>query len=360
MTLIAELEDKAHHTDSERDAFKVELNKHRQIVNEQIRTIESLSIEKQAWSMDKENMIREHTLETGNLRRQVARLKEEVKALQNTAIPNIQASTYISDFDLDGMIDDTDFWGNDQFLSSANAASANTPRAEQLQVKPEPKELTLASRRNHSSSMLNEEEKPAASGVLLMVSLTRSHITMNASNLALYRFFSLVHLLPLVAQPLPTPQFQSCPKTSELLLLQFSIQSSRTLVFHPMLSWNNLVSISPLDLPLTPSGMRHLHQKRLSPTPNSLACLQEPSPLSLNISALVQPNSRKSNSSSLLTRPLTPVLPLITFVQTLICRIMTLQEPLVGVVIFKTVLPIYVKLRKVKAVPLKCTRAHSS
>jgi hypothetical protein len=120
---------------------------------------------------EKEEMIRKHTLETADLRKKNAILVEKVQNIETPTLSATSSSTAFTtnDFaDLDGsFMDSFNFDFGDQLETKSNTSL--------VPVKKEPR------------LSISDDDKPAASSLLLIVSLTSSlpsnHLTSVASSL---------------------------------------------------------------------------------------------------------------------------------------------------------------------------------
>ncbi|KAH6670096.1 hypothetical protein B0J14DRAFT_111409 [Halenospora varia] len=114
--------------------------------------------------MEKEEMVRSHTLETGDLRKKVSVLTEHVQRLESTAMSAAPSSQgFATDYaDIEGLTMDS-AWDNISFLDDF---------AVENQVKIE-NALVPAKKEN---SLLSEPEKPAAQGLLLMLLLVGAFV----------------------------------------------------------------------------------------------------------------------------------------------------------------------------------------
>jgi hypothetical protein len=119
--------------------------------------------------MEKEEMLRVHTIETGDLRKKVSVLTEHAQKLELSvsALPSSSGFTEYSE--IDNLTMDGGAWDNMSFL---NAFSEPEIKAEQAVV-PAKKNIELA---------LSEPEKPAANGLLLILLLVGAFVASKGSS----------------------------------------------------------------------------------------------------------------------------------------------------------------------------------
>ncbi|RDW84427.1 hypothetical protein BP6252_02017 [Coleophoma cylindrospora] len=120
--------------------------------------------------LEKEEMVRAHTLETGDLRKKVSVLTEHMSKLESSTMSTVPSSTgFATDFaDIDSLTMDG-AWDNISFLNDYPVeAEVKVENA----VVPAKKEATL----------LSEPEKPAAQGLLLMLLLFGAFVASKGSS----------------------------------------------------------------------------------------------------------------------------------------------------------------------------------
>jgi hypothetical protein len=110
--------------------------------------------------LEKEEMVRTHTIESGDLRKKVSVLTEHIQRLEVTPIASAPApSGFANDYaDIDSLTMDG-AWDNISFLNDFSSDA-------EVKV-----ETSLVPAKKSESSLLNEPEKPAAQGLLLMLLL---------------------------------------------------------------------------------------------------------------------------------------------------------------------------------------------
>lgn len=121
--------------------------------------------------MEKEEMLRVHTLETGDLRKKVSVLTEAVQRLESAPVNNVSHSHgFSNDYtDIDSLTMDS-AWDNISFLNDFAA-------------EPEVKiENTLVPLKKPENSLLSDSEKPAAQGLLLMLLLFGAFVASKGSS----------------------------------------------------------------------------------------------------------------------------------------------------------------------------------
>lgn len=114
--------------------------------------------------MEKEEMLRAHTIETGELRKKVSVLSEHVTKLEGAALAQPQQQQgFPSDFaDIDSLTMDG-AWDGISFLH--DFPNSPTIKAEN------PSQALTVSKSGDSSAVLSDADKPAAQGLLLMLLL---------------------------------------------------------------------------------------------------------------------------------------------------------------------------------------------
>ena len=121
--------------------------------------------------MEKEEMIRAHTIESGDLRKKVSVLTDHIGRLESTAMSAQPSSTgYTADYsDIDSLTMDG-AWDNISFLND-------------FSVDPEVKvENSLVPAKKAENALLSEPEKPAAQGLLLMLLLFGAFVASKGSS----------------------------------------------------------------------------------------------------------------------------------------------------------------------------------
>ncbi|CAL3966319.1 unnamed protein product [Diplocarpon coronariae] len=121
--------------------------------------------------LENEELVRNHTIETGDLRKKVSVLTEHIQRLESAPMAPMPVATgYPSDFaDIDSLTMDG-AWDNISFLND---------------FAPEPEvkaELSLVPVRKVENSLLSEPEKPAAQGLLLMLLLVGAFVASKGSS----------------------------------------------------------------------------------------------------------------------------------------------------------------------------------
>lgn len=113
--------------------------------------------------MEKEEMLRNHTLESGELRKKVAYLTEHVQRLESTAMSAVPSSTgFTADYsDIDSITMDS-AWDNISFLNDFSA---------EPDIKVEPTHVPTK-----KIELLSEPEKPTAQGLLFMLLLVGAFV----------------------------------------------------------------------------------------------------------------------------------------------------------------------------------------
>jgi hypothetical protein len=124
--------------------------------------------------LEKEEMVRAHTIESGDLRKKVSVLTEHIQRLEVTPMASAPtAAGFVNDYaDIDSLTMDG-AWDNISFLNDYAA---------EAEVKVE---SSLVPIKKTESSLLNEPEKPAAQGLLLMLLLLGAFIASKGPSPAL-------------------------------------------------------------------------------------------------------------------------------------------------------------------------------
>lgn len=121
--------------------------------------------------MEKEEMVRAHTIESGDLRKKVSVLTDHIGRLESTAMSAVPSSSgYPADYsDIDSLTMDG-AWDNISFLND-------------FSVDPEVKvENSIVPAKKAENSLLSEPEKPAAQGLLLMLLLFGAFVASKGSS----------------------------------------------------------------------------------------------------------------------------------------------------------------------------------
>lgn len=121
--------------------------------------------------LEKEEMVRAHTIESGDLRKKVSVLTEHIGRLESTAMSTVPSSNgFSADYsDIDNLAMDG-AWDNISFLND-------------FSVDPEIKvEHSLVPAKKAENSLLSEPEKPAAQGLLLMLLLFGAFVASKCSS----------------------------------------------------------------------------------------------------------------------------------------------------------------------------------
>jgi hypothetical protein len=119
--------------------------------------------------LEKEEMLRAHTIESGDLRKKVTVLSEHIQRLESNTLSHPVSTSYPSDLvDIDSLTMDS-AWDN---FSLINDFSPETEVKIEQQLIPTKKESTL----------LSEPEKPAAQGLLLMLLLFGAFVASKGSS----------------------------------------------------------------------------------------------------------------------------------------------------------------------------------
>jgi hypothetical protein len=130
--------------------------------------------------MEKEEMLRAHTIETGELRKKVSVLSEHVTKLEGAALAQPQQQqAFPSDFaDIDALTMDG-AWDGISFLH-------DFPSSPNVKVEGQSQALTV-SKTGDSSTVLSDADKPAAQGLLLMLLLFGAFVASKGSSPAIPR-----------------------------------------------------------------------------------------------------------------------------------------------------------------------------
>ncbi|KAF4311217.1 Basic-leucine zipper (bZIP) transcription factor [Botryosphaeria dothidea] len=126
---------------------------------------------------EKEEMVRTHTLETGELRKKVSILTEKLESQSSPAMAAVPSSTF-TDFAND--MDNLNMGGNEWDSYIYNDFCMEEANGQQPQQ--QPMETSLVVSRNKKDA--TEPEKPAASGLLLMLLLCGAFVASNSGSSA--------------------------------------------------------------------------------------------------------------------------------------------------------------------------------
>lgn len=121
--------------------------------------------------LEKEEMVRNHTIDTGDLRKKVSVLTEHIQRLESAASAGpTNTSGFSSDYaDIDSLAMDG-AWENISFVNDF---------ASDAEIKPE---TSLVPSKKADNSLLSEPEKPAAQGLLLMLLLFGAFVASKGSS----------------------------------------------------------------------------------------------------------------------------------------------------------------------------------
>ena len=138
-----------------------------------------LAAQVDALTWDKENMVEQHTLETGELRKKITVLRETLESGPTVMPPH---SNEFSDFtdDLDGLtmgtVTDWDNYG--QWVD----VSMDSDQPQQTPIKPQATETAVVlAQRQKEPFISSDSDKPAASGLLLMLLLYGAFVATRSS-----------------------------------------------------------------------------------------------------------------------------------------------------------------------------------
>lgn len=122
--------------------------------------------------MEKEEMIRAHTIETGDLRKKVSVLTDHVQKLESTALSGVPSPTgFNNDYsDIDSLTMDG-AWDSISFLHDFPS---------EPEIKQEPP--APVAKKSESTALITESDKPAAQGLLLMLLLVGAFVASKASS----------------------------------------------------------------------------------------------------------------------------------------------------------------------------------
>ncbi|KAI9713312.1 MAG: hypothetical protein M1812_006671 [Candelaria pacifica] len=112
--------------------------------------------------LEKEEMVRSHTLETGDLRKKNAVLTELVQKAENTAMSGVPSSSgFSTEFsDIDSITMEGSAWDSFSFVNDFA-----------MEPEPRPENAIVVQPKKSERVIISNDEKPAASGLLLMLLL---------------------------------------------------------------------------------------------------------------------------------------------------------------------------------------------
>ena len=125
----------------------------------------------ESMQLEKEEMVRNHTIETGDLRKKVSVLTDHIQRLESVAVaPAPSATGFSSDYaDVDSLTMDG-AWDNISFVNDFAA---------DVEIKTE---NSLVPAKKVDGSLLSDPEKPAAQGLLLMLLLFGAFVASKGSS----------------------------------------------------------------------------------------------------------------------------------------------------------------------------------
>jgi len=160
-----------NHLKDEIRSFAVQVQTYERDKEQLLRNNADLSRQLDQLMMEKENMVRDHTLETGDLRKRIAILSERLNESGMTASSNSAAGEFV-DFaaDMDNLTMGTE-WDEYNFINDLNTDGDMTPAQNQttLIVAPRKKDAAI------------DSEQPVASGLLLMLLLCGAFVASRSS-----------------------------------------------------------------------------------------------------------------------------------------------------------------------------------
>lgn len=140
--------------------------------------LDQMVVEKQSFSdyletlnLEKEEMIRAHTIETGELRKKVNVLTDHVQRLESTAMPSaVGSNSFSSPYDDMGDMTMGGAWDASSFLND-------------YPIKPEVKQemAVVPAKKTDNNPFSTESEKPAQSGLLFMLFLVGAFVLSSRS-----------------------------------------------------------------------------------------------------------------------------------------------------------------------------------
>lgn len=110
--------------------------------------------------LEKEEMVRSHTLETGDLRKKNAVLTELVQKAESTAMSAVPSSSgFSAEFsDIDSITMEGSAWDSFSFVNDFA-----------MEPEPRPENAVIVQPKKFEKAATSDSDKPAASGLLLMV-----------------------------------------------------------------------------------------------------------------------------------------------------------------------------------------------
>lgn len=165
------MEDEKKHYTSLINDLEEELVEAKMQVDEFLRKEQQYQQYIENMQMEKEEMVSNHTIETGELRKKVSVLTEHVQRLESTAMSAVPSSNgFATDYaDIDSLAMDG-AWDNISFLNDfSNEGEVKVENA-------------LVPVKKTENSLLSEPEKPAAQGLLLMLLLVGAFVASKGSS----------------------------------------------------------------------------------------------------------------------------------------------------------------------------------
>ncbi|KAI9831894.1 MAG: hypothetical protein M1819_004616 [Sarea resinae] len=121
--------------------------------------------------MEKEEMVRSHTLETGDLRKKNAFLTEHIQKMESTSMSAAPSSSGFTDFSgMDNLTMEDSAWDDFSFINDFASEPESHPQTSLIVQPPKKERISI-----------NEEDKPAASGLLLMLLLCGAFVASKSS-----------------------------------------------------------------------------------------------------------------------------------------------------------------------------------
>jgi len=150
-----------------------------QWAREQLQTAQH--IETLTW--EKEDLVRNHTLETGELRRKISILTEKLETA-SSGMPGATGQNNFSDFttEMDNLTMGTEDWGNYIFVNDLSMDFESSPQQAQTN-QPQGNETTLVlSQKKKEPNGIEVEKQPVASGLLFMLLLCGAFVASRSSS----------------------------------------------------------------------------------------------------------------------------------------------------------------------------------
>ncbi|KAK2629420.1 hypothetical protein QTJ16_000240 [Diplocarpon rosae] len=189
--------------------------------------------------LENEELVRNHTIETGDLRKKVGVLTEHIQRLEGAPMAPLPVATgYPSDFaDIDSLTMDGP-WDNISFLND---------------FAPEPEvkaEHSLVPARKVENSLLSEPEKPAAQGLLLMLLLVGAFVASKGSSPTIPKMSDDVQAASsaLLEDIFKDAGVNSAPSVSEAIAPLPSASSWSIATAMPSMGGNEMVGVTPSTL----------------------------------------------------------------------------------------------------------------